>query len=186
MIASILAIVIPTIIIRSLSFEGFSTWAILLTIGSIVSFFNLGIENGLIKITTEAIEKKDSKLISSLVYFGSLLYVLVSFLAFTALISSLFLFNNVSSILFEKIDIQIIYLYFFMISINLISIPFISIIKGFSRYDIFSVIEIIISITNFLCLIMFLYFGYEYYALLSGVIISILLRLTTLNYKLNL
>ena len=171
-------LVLPPILISKLGFTTYGIWGLVLLLNQYSLLFDLGLQSGFIKLSSEYITKGDNHRVNSLFSSNIFLYF------FTAILISsiLFLFKEpIMQVFFGdaflyKNLFDIALLYSFTSVFNLLTFPFSSLLKGLQRYDISNAIDIIFVITNAVLSIIFILLDFGLFGLVLGYLISLIIK----------
>jgi O-antigen/teichoic acid export membrane protein len=176
--AFISGLILPPILISKLGFETYGIWGLIVLLNQYSTLLDLGLQTGLIKLSSEYIAKGDNKKVNSLFSSTIALYF------FEAVIISMILVlskESVMQIFFGKsIEYENLYnialLYSLASLFNLITFPFSSLLKGLQRYDISNFIEIVFVISNAIISIIFVLLDFGLYGLVYGFTLSLIIK----------
>ncbi len=163
-------LVLPPILIAKLGFDTYGIWGLIVLLNQYSMLLDLGLQTGLIKLSSEYLINGDSGKVNRLFSANINFYILVVICISTALIllkdPVMLLFFGKSIVYKNLIEIALIYS---LASIfNLLTLPFSALLKGLQRYDISNFIDIVFIITNSIISIVLVLLGFG----LSGLVYS--------------
>lgn len=178
-----MGLLLPPLIVARIGLDIFGVWGLILLINAYVIFLDLGLESSLIKHIADAHTENDIEQINVLFSLTMTLYVLIFGFGLAVAYWGA---NIVASILIRSDDVLqfqwIVQLYIIVAFGNLLTVPFVSVLKGLQLYDRSNLIEILASFINAMASIVGLIVGWGIASLLLGVMLAMLLRLGAYFY----
>jgi O-antigen/teichoic acid export membrane protein len=176
--AFISGLILPPFLVAKLGFETYGIWGLIVLLNQYSTLLDLGLQTGLIKLSSEYITKGDTEKVNRLFSANITVYLLVAVFISAALI----LFKEPIMLLFFGKSIQyknlfdIALLYSLASLFNLITFPFSSLLKGLQRYDVSNFIDIIFTISNAIISIVFILFDFGLVGLVYGYLFSLIIK----------
>jgi O-antigen/teichoic acid export membrane protein len=178
-VSTIVALVLPPILLRYLGFEAYGIWSLIILVNAYVALMDLGFGSSLVKYTAEGVATGDKKQIADLMNACLTLYAGI----FTAgILLTLFfgkpLMHALLGAAAQKGQYGRLFdTYVFVALTGLLTVPFSSLLKGLQRYDQSNVIEIVAMLTGTVLSVSLIMNGWGLGALVCGAFLAAVWRL---------
>ena len=167
-------------ILKKVGSGGYGTWAVFLAIISLTSLAEMGLGGTLTKQVAEYYARGDFGALSRLADTGLMLYALIALFAVVALnLGSSFLISRLlGSSAASVAELKVCWRYLCaMVAVNILTLPFYSIITGLQRMDLSNILGYFNSVCAALLTVAFLSWGWALHGLLSANVIAVSLTL---------
>lgn len=180
--ALISGLILPPILIAKLGFKLYGIWGLIVLLNQYVMILDLGLQSGLIKLTSEFITKGEKEKVNKL--FSANIFIYLSVTIFISAILILVKDPFMKLFFGESVKYQNLYeialIYSITALLNLLTLPYSSLLKGLQRYDISNFIEIICLIINAIVSIVFILLNFGLFGLVYGFIFSSIIKFVLL------
>lgn len=177
--ALISGIILPPILISYLGFKIYGIWGLIILLNQYSSLLDLGFQTGFIKISSEYLAKGLDDEVNYLFTANLLIYIILIIVIVPILI---LFYEPIFQMFFgdsiEYKDLYIIALIYSLTTVlNLITIPFSSLLRGFQRYDISTFVDIAFLVVNSILSIIFVLMDFGLYGLVYSFCIASIVKL---------